>query len=148
MMRSLKIILLTLASLAGAPALAEPEQHRHGQEAASPAVTDKGAAPDQDHDMAEMDAKDGMDNLKAGGKSCKKCKMGMGGAGGHDHGASGMEGGEGAGKGGKGGMGRMGMGGCAGAENLEFRIRQLEKRLDLMQSMLEVLVERRGGGHR
>lgn len=114
--RSLKIILLTLALLAGAPALAEPEQHRHGQETASPAMADKGAAPGHDHDMAGRDAKGGMDNLKAGGKSCKKC--------------------------------RMGMGGHADTENLEFRVGQLEKRQDLMQSMLEALVERRGGGHR
>ncbi|MEW5787832.1 MAG: hypothetical protein AB1899_08250 [Pseudomonadota bacterium] len=70
------------------------------------------------------DAPDALDDMKSGGKSCKKCKKG----GGHDHGgATGDQddGGDGA---------------------LAERVRQLEKRLDLMQTMLEMLAERRGGG--
>lgn len=154
MKQSLSIILLALAGLAGTPALADHEQYRHGQDdAATPAITEP--APARDQDMAATADNDGMDDMKSGGKSCKKCKKGMGGGGdaeapGHDHGADDATGK--GGKGGKGGMGMMGMKGMKGmagksdTEALEARVRQLEKRLDLMQTMLEMMAERRAGG--
>ncbi len=161
MKQPLFIVLLALAGLVSAPALAEHEQHRHGPDdaAAAPAVTEK--VPAQNQAMADMDTKEtmdandpkeaanGMDDMKSGGKSCKKCKKGMGGggqggndAGGHQHGD------DDAGKGGKGGvgmMGKKGMGGKSDVEALEAHVRQLEKRIDLIQSMLEMMAERRGG---
>ncbi len=164
MKQPLFIVLLSLAGLASVPALAEHEQHRHGPvdvAAAPAAATATEKAPAQNQAMADLATKDaldaddpkeaanGMDDMKSGGKSCKKCKKGMGGggqvwdgAGGHQHGD------DDAGKGGKGGMGMMGkkgMGGKFDTEALEAHVRQLEKRIDLIQSMLEMMVERRGG---
>ncbi len=144
MKQPLAALLLGLSSLAAVPALAEPEQHRHGQEAAAAAQADKAPAPKADHDMA------GMDDMKSGGKPCKK-GMGGGDAANHDH-DSDAAAGKG-GKGGKGGMGMMGkkggmggMGGKSDGDAMEARVHQLEKRLDLMQHMLEMLIERRAAG--
>ena len=148
MKQSLSIILLALASLAGTPALADHAQHRHGQGDAAPAITEP--APARNQDMAAMAGKDGIDDMKSGGKSCKQCKKGMGGGGDAEAPDSDHGGDEAAGKGCKGGMGMMmgmkGMGGKADAEALESRVRQLEKRLDLMQAMLEMMGQRHSCG--
>jgi len=127
------IALLALAGLSMTPAWAAHEEHQHGQSAAaapSPApqgVADKAAPED----------------MKAGGKSCKKCKQGKGGgSGGHDHGAAKAEAAHDHGA------------GDGEVRDLRARIDQLEKRLDLMQTLLEVLAGRDGkagrggqGGH-
>lgn len=127
------IALLALAGLSVTPAWAAHEEHQHGQSAAaapSPApqgVADKAAPED----------------MKAGGKSCKKCKQGKGGgSGGHDHGAAKAEAAHDHGA------------GDGEVRDLRARIDQLEKRLDLMQTLLEVLAGRDGkagrggqGGH-
>lgn len=115
-MKAILGIMFLAAGLAAAPALADPEPHRHGQEA-------RDAAP-----AADMD---GLDDMKAGGKSCKKCKKGKEG---HDHGASGDA--------------DMGGGKCLGGkpDPVEARLRQLEKRVDLMQTLLEMMAEKQGGG--
>jgi len=70
------------------------------------------------------------EDMKSGGKSCKKCKQGKsGGGGGHDHGSGGHDhGAEG-----------HGAEGAGDIDALRQHVRQLEKRLDLMQILLETL---------
>lgn len=92
------------------------------------------------HGQSEATAKQadgkGVDDMKSGGKSCKKCKQGKsGGGGGHDHGAAGS-----------------GTDAAGDIDALRQHVRQLEKRLDLMQTLLETLAGQgrqgaRGGGH-
>ncbi|KAF0101865.1 MAG: hypothetical protein FD187_16 [bacterium] len=125
------ITLLVFASFFLSPAWAEHEGHQHGQsEAAAPAAA------------KQADGK-GVDDMKSGGKSCKKCKQGKsGGGGGHDHGSGGHD------------HGAAGSGTDAAGDidALRQHVRQLEKRLDLMQTLLETLAGQgrqgaRGGGH-
>lgn len=109
MKQLLSIVSLALAGLFVQPALADHEQHQHGDGAARTAEqADSDSA--KGHDMAAMD------DMKGGGKSCKKCKKGMA--------------------------------GDTEVQVLEDRVRQLEKRVDLMQTMLEMLAERPGGSGR
>jgi hypothetical protein len=119
--------LLALASLIGMPVLADQEQHRHGQDDAAPAAAVTLKQP------AQAAA---MDDMKSGGKSGKKCNMGKGGGGGHDHGAA-------AGGGHDHGAGPKADGGRDDA--LEARLRQMEKRLDAMQTTLDLLAGQRDG---
>lgn len=65
---------------------------------------------------SQATAPEAMDDMKSGGKSCKKCKKGM--SGGQDP-------------------------GDAETAALESKVRQLEKRLDLVQTMLEMMADRR-----
>lgn len=132
------IALLALAGLSVTPAWAAHEEHQHGQSAAaapSPApqgVADKAAPED----------------MKAGGKSCKKCKQGKGGgSGGHDHGAAKADGGHDHGAA-KAEAAHDHGAGDGEVRDLRARIDQLEKRLDLMQTLLEVLAGRDGKGGR
>ncbi len=128
------IAALAFAGLAASPAWAEHEGHQHGQ--------DKAAAPA----AAKEAAGKAPDDMKSGGKSCKKCKPGKSGkaagGGGHDHGGHDHGGAEDA----------RAQAADGDVEALNERVRQLEKRLDVMQTLLEVLAERRnragerGGG--
>jgi len=130
MQASTLIVALALAGFAAVPAWAEHEGHRHGQSeaAATAAKETSGKAPD---------------DMKSDGKSCKKHKQAKsGGGGGHDHGSGGHD------------HGAAGSGGEAAGDidALRQHVRQLEKRLDLMQILLETLAGQgrqgaRGGGH-
>jgi hypothetical protein len=124
------ITMLALAGFFNFPAWADHEGHQHGQGEATPAATAG----------KEVSGKAVPDDLKAGGQSCGKCKQGKAGSsgGGHDHGAAAADAGH-----------RHGAAGAeAGIDALRERVEQLEKRLDLMQTLLEVMAERvRKGGH-
>lgn len=121
------ITMLVLAGFAVFPAWADHEGHQHGQgEAAATVPAGK-----------EAGGKAALDDLKTGGKACKKCKKGKGGdvGGGHDHGAAKSDG------------GHDHDGADSDVQALRERVEQLEKRLDLMQTLIEVMAERgRKGG--
>jgi len=132
MKASTLIAALSLAGFAAVPAWAEHEGHRHGQSDAAP--------------VAKVAGGKGLEDMKSGGKSCKKCKQGKSG-GGHDHGGGGGGGGHDHGAADEAHDSHAG----AEVEALRERVKQLEKRLDVMQTLLQVLVDRgrpaeRGGG--
>jgi len=124
------IAALALAGLAASPAWAEHEGHRHGQ--------DKAAAPAAANEAAGKAPED----MKSGDKSCKKCKQGKqgkaAGGGGHDHGSHDQGGAEDV----------RAQAADVDVEALNERVRQLEKRLDVMQTLLEVLADRNRSGER
>lgn len=127
--------LIALLALAGfsagfslSPAWAQHEGHQHGQSEAVSTAQEAGDASGKATD--KLVPKD----LKAGGKTCKKCGKGMGGGGGgHDHGATRTDDDQAA--------------TGAEVEALRARVHQLEKRLDLMQTLVEMMSDRaRKGG--
>ena len=118
--------LLALAGFSLSPAWAQHEGHQHGQSEATPASREAGEASGKAADKPTPN------DLKAGGKTCKKCGKSMGG-GGHDHGAARTDDDHAA--------------TGAEVEALRARVHQLEKRLDLMQTLVEMLSDRaRKGG--